>query len=112
MGNNSQVKKMRKTFNKAKRILHTSNSKTTIIAVNGCCYGRKHISDKGDYYKYCEQKFWEFISGDKNLYIQIIKPLGYQAKEKNDEFMKKYAAIINEFTYSFMQSFCIHGDID
>ena len=30
--------------------------------------------DKGDYFKYCGQSFWEIISGNKNLFIEIIEP--------------------------------------
>ena len=26
--------------------------------------------DKGEYFKYCGQEFWNFISGEKNLYIR------------------------------------------
>ena len=40
-GNSSQIKKMRDSFRKAKRILGTNvYSQINIVAVNGCCYGR------------------------------------------------------------------------
>lgn len=52
------------------------------MAVNGCCYGRDKHPDKGDYFKYCGQSFWEFISGYEDLYTGIIEPLGHKAKEK------------------------------
>ena len=68
-GNSSQIAKMISDFKTAKKALRTSSSKLNITAVNGCCYGKDNKSDKGDYYKYCGQKFWEFISGDTNLYI-------------------------------------------
>jgi len=32
----------------------------------------------------------EFISGNNELYVQIIEPLGHKAKEKNEEFLKAY----------------------
>ena len=32
-------------------------------------YGRVNKPDRGDYFKYCGQRFWEFISGDTNLYL-------------------------------------------
>ena len=70
-GNSSQVKKMRDNFIKAKRILRTNNPDFQVIAINGCCYGRENNPDKGDYFKYCGQKFWEFISGNDDLYIEI-----------------------------------------
>ncbi len=103
---------MRDNFLKAKRILRTSNSNLNIIAVNGCCYGRNNTIDKGDYYKYCGQSFWEFISGSKTLYMDIIEPLGHKAKEKNEEFEKKYSELINQFTYLFMYHFCDDGEIN
>ena len=111
-GNSSQVKKMRDNFLKAKRILRTSNSNLRIIAINGCCYGRDSRPDKGDYFKYCGQKFWKFISGDLRLYQKIIIPLGYRAKQRNDEFREKYAQIINKFSFKFMENFCNNGIIN
>ena len=84
-GNSNQVKKMRDNFNKAKRILRTNTSLVNVVAVNGCCYGKNQSPDKGDYLKLCGQKFWDFISGDNNLYTNIIEPLGHQAKERNEQ---------------------------
>lgn len=111
-GNSSQIQKMRDNFTKAKRILRTSGSKLEIIAVNGCCYGRNNKPDRGDYFKYCGQDFWEFISGNRDLYTDIIIPLGYKAKEKNDKFYKEYARIINKFTLEFSKDFCRDGIIN
>ena len=112
-GNSSQIAKMVVDFKTAKKTLRTSNSQLNIIAVNGCCYGRDNNSDKGDYFKYCGQKFWEFISGEKELYTEIIEPLGHKAKEKNDDFMKSYSQMINKFTKEFANEYCDNkGDID
>ena len=105
-GNSSQVKKLRDNFRQAKRILGTNRSSTNVVAVNGCCYGKDGTPDKGDYLKLCGQKFWEFISGDNNLYTDIIEPLGHQAKERNEEFMQEYAKVINKFTAEFIGKFC------
>ena len=112
-GNSSQIKKMIADFKTAKKTLRTSNSQLHIIAVNGCCYGKEKNYDKGDYFKYCGQQFWEFISGDENLYIDIIEPLGFKAKEKGDEFMQSYTQMINKFTGEFIQNYCLSsGEID
>lgn len=112
-GNSSQIIKLVSDFKTAKKTLRTSNSQLHIVAVNGCCYGRESLQDKGDYFKYCGQKFWEFISGDKNLFTEIIEPLGHQAKERNDDFIKSYSLIINKFTKEFINEFCKDsGEID
>ncbi len=105
-GNSSQVAKLRDNFKKAKRILRTNASSTNVVAVNGCCYGKNRKPDKGDYLKLCGQTFWEFISGDSNLYTDIIEPLGYQAKERNEQFVKEYAKVVNKFTAEFIGKFC------
>lgn len=112
-GNSSQISKMVSDFKTAKRTLRTSNSGISIVAINGCCYGRNSNPDKGDYFKYCGQDFWEFISGDSNLYTEIIEPLGYRAKQKNDEFIISYSQMLNKFTREFTKDFCTdEGEID
>ncbi|HUZ60447.1 MAG TPA: PmeII family type II restriction endonuclease [Hanamia sp.] len=112
-GNSSQIGKMRADFKTAQKTLRTSNSQLNITAVNGCCYGRDTNSDKGDYFKYCGQKFWEFVSGDTDLYTKIIEPLGNQAKERNDDFIQSYSQMINKFTKEFADTFCMdNGSID
>ena len=112
-GNSSQVEKMVADFKTAKKALRTSNSKLNIVAINGCCYGKDNQPDKGDYFKYCGQVFWEFISGNNNLYLEIIEPLGHKAKEKNDDFMQSYSQMINKFTKEFANEFCLdNGKID
>ena len=93
--------------------MRTSNSQLNITAVNGCCYGIDNNSDKGDYFKYCGQEFWSFISGNENLYIDIIEPLGHKARERNDEFQKSYTQMINKFTKEFSNTYCNdNGEID
>lgn len=106
-GNSSQIKKMKDNFRKAKRILGTTTSTGLhVVAVNGCCYGKDNKPNKGDYLKLCGQRFWEFISGNENLYTEIIEPLGHKAKEKNELFLKEYAKVINKFSLEFIKMFC------
>lgn len=105
-GNSSQIAKLITDFKTAKKSLRTSNSGLNVIAVNGCCYGIDNKPDKGDYYKYCGQRFWEFISGNPNLYTEIIEPLGYKAKEKNEVFLLTYSKMLNKFTKEFIEEFC------
>ncbi len=106
-GNSSQIKRMLDNFKKAQRILHTSLARANIRAVNGCCYGQENKTDKGDYIKLCGQDFWEFISGNENLYIEIIEPLGYGSLQKKNLFSEEYVKILNIFTNQFFVDFCL-----
>ena len=110
-GNSSQISKMKDYFIRSQKILKQGHKGIHVQPVNGCCYGRDNKPDKGEYYKYCGQKFWTFISDNEHLYKEIIEPLGYEAKQRNDEFMKNYAKVVNQFTSSFMESFCVNGVI-
>jgi hypothetical protein len=111
--NGSQIIKLKSDFITAIKTLRTSNSKIIITAVNGCCYGRDTKPDKGTYFKYCGQEFWTFISGEDSLYKDLIEPLGYKAKESNDEFLVAYSMMINKFTKEFTNEFCeSNGMID
>ncbi|HNR01884.1 MAG TPA: PmeII family type II restriction endonuclease [Anaerolineaceae bacterium] len=112
-GNSSQISKMIEDFSRAKKTLRTSNSGLITIAVNGCCYGKDNRPDKGQYFKYCGQQFWFFISGSEELYTDIIEPLGFDAKKKNDTYFELYANMINLFTIEFNNQFCkSNGEID
>ena len=105
-GNSRQIARMKDDFKKAKRILGTNTSKINVVFINGCCYGKDDKPDKGDYLKLCGQRFWEFISGNESLYIEIIEPLGRKAKKRNEQFLSEYANVINKFTLEFSQEYC------
>ena len=112
-GNSSQIARMRDNFATAKRVLNTNRRASNVVAINGCCYGRDNQPDKGDHLKYCGQRFWEFISGDAELYTKIIEPLGHRARERNEAFAEAYARVINQFTQAFTEEFCTaEGAID
>lgn len=107
-GNSSQIKAMRTNFASAIRRYRQNRQFGKIEAVNGCCYGchQRKSESKGDYTKLCGQRFWEFISGNSNLYTDIIEPLGHRAKERNDLFLSQYEVVIDSFTKEFRQDFC------
>jgi len=105
-GNSRQIARMKDDFRRAKRIRGTNTKGIRTVAVNGCCYGKDDNPDKGDYLKFCGQRFWEFISGAENLYTDIIEPLGHKAKEKNEQFQVEYAKVINKFTLEFSKEYC------
>lgn len=104
--NSRQIARMKDDFKRAKRIRGTNTKGIKMVAVNGCCYGKDDNFDKGDYLKLCGQRFWEFISGDENLYTDIIEPLGHKAKQKNEQFHIEYSNVINKFTLEFSKEYC------
>ena len=112
-GNSSQIAKMKDHFSTATRVIRQGNRTANVIAVNGCCYGRDTSPDKGTYFKYCGQDFWELISGDAEFYKRIIEPLGHNAKRRNQSFSKRYGAVINRLSNEFTNWFCAEdGSID
>ena len=110
-GNSSQIRQLRVNFESAKKILSARTGKR-VVAINGCCFGKDNKPDKGGYLKLCGQRFWELISKDAGLYLDIIEPIGHKAKQKNEEFLESYAQIINKLTLEFSQKFCENGKIN
>lgn len=110
-GNSSQIRQLRINFENAKKILQAKTG-GKVVAINGCCFGKDNKPDKSGYVKLCGQRFWEFISGNERLYIDIIEPIGYKAKQRNEEFLESYAQIINKLTLGFSQNFCDNGIIN
>ncbi|RPI18101.1 MAG: cytosolic protein [Ignavibacteriae bacterium] len=109
--NSQQISRLRDNFKKAKKILQTNTGLMNVVAVNGCCYGKDNC-DKGDYLKICGKEFWALISGDDNMFIDIIKPLEHKAKQKNELFYESYSVVINNFTEEFIRDFCDKGKIN
>ncbi len=111
--NSSSMKKLKQNFQKAIRIYHTGGNKQMCEAVEGCCYGKKKTSSKNTHTTLCGQSFWSFISGNDNLYTDIIEPLGAGAYEWNNEYKAKYDMMITRFTQEFSNNYCLKdGSID
>jgi len=118
-GNSDQINAMRKNFKGARRIIQAELGARSIIAVNGCMYGRDnkpHKVSKRDpalsYHKICGQPFWELISGDNQLYKKIIQPLDTEAKKRDETFKKLYAQKINEMTKDIVNLFYTKNNLD
>lgn len=104
-GNSSQIRAMVRDFESIRRRL-TQKELNRSVFVEGCCYGRCGIRNKGIYYKYCGKDFWELISGIESFYIDIVEPIGYKAREKNQTYITEYNKLINRLAKEFMADFC------
>jgi len=118
-GNKDQLDRMKMNFKSAIRKLKTDGITKNIVAVNGCIYGQdsqpfKENKDDPEqsYYKYAGQEFWSLISGDDNLYVRLIEPLGVEAKKRDPSFQELYTSVVNEMTLEFGQNFLLNGQID
>lgn len=105
-GNSSQHKKLREDFLIAKRVQSQARTSLIIQPVLGICYGKNKTTDNGVFIKYTGQSFWHFISGDPNLYLDIIEPIGYRAKEHNEAYGARRIALENKFTGELISRFC------
>jgi hypothetical protein len=108
-GNSSQHKRLEQNFKNALKVQKQAKPALHIQAVLGACYGRTATTDKGLYRLIAGQSFWHFLSGDPYLYIDIIEPIGHQAKQHNDAFWDKRAALENRLITEFTAEFC---DVD
>jgi len=112
-GNSSQHKELDANFRKAKQTLMQSGHVKHVKAVLGIAYGKTKYRYTGVYHKYVGQQFWHFISGSESLYIDIIEPIGYMAKEKNEAYYSEKAKAVNLLVKELLSDFCLEdGGID
>ena len=111
-GNKSQKDALRDRFKKAVQVLKQSRSVGAVQPMLAFCYGRSKSTNNGEYLRIYGQEFWYFISGNTNLYTDIIEPLGHQAKQHNQQYEEELAAVINKFTADFSKEFCVDGRIN
>lgn len=112
-GNSSQQDKLEIDMKNAVARVKQQKKGANIQPVLGICYGKTRTSYVRGYMKVVGQNFWTLISGNKNLYIEIVEPLGHRAKEFNDDFLAKKAQVINLLTHDFLNSYCLpDGSID
>lgn len=113
-GNSSQQDKLEQDLKTAVARLKQSQHTLNVQPVLGICYGKTKTSFIRSYMKIVGQNFWYLISENPNLYIEIIDPIGYEAKKHNDDFLNKRGGIINILTKQLINKFCDKktGEID
>ena len=105
-GNSSQQSKLADDLQKAAIRLKQSKYSKNVQPVLGICYGKTRTSYLRGYLKVVGQNFWYLISENEDLYIDIIEPIGYRAKEHNHDFQIQRARVENRFTKDFIDRFC------
>lgn len=111
-GNSSQQAKQELDFQNAVRVVRQSHYATNVQPALGICYGKAKSTYLRGYYKVVGQGFWELISGRPSLYADIVEPIGYRAKEHNENFLREKDRLINLFTQEFMSEYCDDGIIN
>lgn len=112
-GNSSQHEALKANFRKALKVLRQSQHTVNVRAVLGTCYGNAEISDNGEYVRIEGQAFWEFISGSSTLYVDLIEPLGHEAKTHNEIYLVEKNNALNRLVREFTIDFCNEsGQID
>ena len=105
-GNSSQQDKLEQDLKTAVARLKQSKRSANIQPVLGICYGKTKTKFLRGYMKIVGQNFWHFISENPNLYTDIVEPIGYRAREHNEDFAKKKAGLVNMFAMEFIPKFC------
>jgi hypothetical protein len=112
-GNSSQQKKLEDDLKNAVIRVKQSKRGINVQSVLGICYGKTKTSYVRGYLKVVGQNFWYLISENKGLYTDIIEPIGYKAKQHNEDFYKEKSRVINKFTRLFIDEYCDDkGSID
>lgn len=106
-GNSSQHSKLGQDLQKALNT-YRQGRRTQAEAILGICYGKARTirHSKYGYLKLVGQNFWTFISTDRELYKEIIEPVGFRAREHNEQYEQEVDALANRLIKRFVELFC------
>jgi len=105
-GNSSQQDRLEQDMKNATIRLKQSRFGMNVQPVLGICYGRTGTSYVRGYLKVVGQNFWYLISENKNLYTDIIEPIGYHAQEHTESFIIEKTSLVSRLTRQFFDEFC------
>ena len=105
-GNASQQDQLERNLRDGVARLRQRRPSANVQSVLGICYGRVRTGYLRGYLKLVGQNFWYFISEDKDLYTDIIEPIGHRAKEHNEEYERNKAQVDNLLTAAFISNYC------
>lgn len=112
-GNSSQYKALGQHFADAVKVLKQSKHRCELQPTLGICYGRAKTVNNGHYLRIAGQNFWFLLSGDADLYANIVEPLGFDAQKFEEAFNEEKSNALNRMTMEFIQQFCNNaGAID
>lgn len=104
-GNADQHRKLKDNFKTALKVIHQSRRAGALQPTLGICYGNFKTVNTGEYLHIGGQSFWHLISGDRELYVDLIEPLGLEGEKHNqlfnDEKDATYNRLIREFTVGY-----------
>lgn len=105
-GNSSQQNRLEQDLRTAVARVKQSRIGINVQPILGICNGKTKTRYVRGYLKVVGQNFWHLISENKELYTDIIEPIGHRAKEHNEVFMGEKSRVVNLFTKQFIDSFC------
>ena len=114
-GNASQHNDLERDLRAAVIRIRQGNRPINVEPVVGICYGktRTTFNKNRGYWKVVGQNFWYLVSEDKDLYTDIIEPIGHRAKEHNERFGRERSLLTNRLTKAFIDDYCDeYGAID
>ena len=114
-GNASQHNDLERDLRAAVVRIRQGNRPVDVEPVVGICYGktRTTFNKRRGYWKVVGQNFWYLVSENKNLYTDIVEPIGHRAKEHNERFGHERSLLTNRLTKAFIDDYCdAYGAID
>jgi hypothetical protein len=105
-GNSTQYATLKRNFRRAIQVIHQARPREQVQPTLGICYGNFRTKHTGDYLHIGGQSFWHLISGDRNLYIDLIEPLGYKAEDHDAIFRQEKDNTYNRLIREFANEYC------
>lgn len=112
-GNSAQRKRLKQDFEAARSKCLSQRPELSIVCVEGICYGKRAARSNSSHLVRAGQAFWEFLSGDSSLYLELIEPLGKTAQAHGIAFEQRRVQVMKKFEEDIAENFCDeNGSLD
>jgi hypothetical protein len=78
----------------------------------GVCYGNRTYRDRYNYETLTGQAFWEYISGNPRLYIDLLAPLHHKLDAHSLQYEYNYLQLSAQLGRDMLQEFCTNDRLD
>ncbi len=76
------------------------------------CYGNLTYRDRYNYETLIGQAFWEYISGNPRLYIDLLEPMHDKLDAHSMQYEYNYLQLSAQLARDMLQEFCTNDQLD
>ncbi len=113
-GNGQSTPQQGKEFKKAIQTIRQNDKKHKIVSIMGICCGNRKTTGRADHADLIisGQNYWHLVSGEKDLYKEIMDILCFGTKEFYERYKICLSQTLTRLMSDFSTKYCFNRDVN